>query len=110
LIQENERFLKERLPACCIAANKYIYQFFAIYDLLGESTSLMNSKLLDFLKLCSGFVQNYYPEILGMTYVINTNVFFRGVWNIIKGFFDERTVAKIQLKGEDYQKDLLTHV
>lgn len=110
LIQENEVFLRDRLAACCNASNKYISQFFAIYDLKGESASLMNKKVIDFMKKSSGFLQNFYPEVLGITFVINTSAIFRGLWAIIKGFLDERTVAKIVIKGDDFLTELLEHV
>ena len=110
LIQENEIFLKERLPSCCIASNKYISQFFAVYDLKGESASLLNKKVIDFMKKSTGFLQNFYPEVLGMTFVINTSAIFRGLWSLIKGFIDERTVAKIVIKGDDFITELLEHV
>lgn len=102
--------MKKRLPSCCSLAGKHISQFFAIYDLKGESASLLNKKVIDFLKLCSGFLQNYYPEVLGCSFVINASAIFRGAWALIKGFIDERTVAKINILGEDYKDELLKHV
>jgi hypothetical protein len=70
----------------------------------------MNKKVIDFLKLSAGFLANYYPEILAISFVINASVIFRGAWALIKGFLDEKTVAKIFIKGEDYKDELLTHV
>lgn len=65
---------------------------------------------MDFVKLSSGFLSNYYPEILGTAFVINASVFFRGAWALIKGFIDERTVAKVIVKGNDYLEEMLKYV
>ncbi len=70
----------------------------------------MNKRVLEFMKKSSGFLQSYYPEVLGCSYVINTSAIFRGVWIIIKPFLDEKTVAKVVIKGEDYKEDLLKQV
>jgi len=60
--------------------------------------------------MSSGMLSNNYPEILGLTFVINASGIFRGAWNLIKGFLDERTVAKIIVCGEDYKQELFKHV
>jgi len=44
---------------------------------------------------------------MGVTYIINAPLMFRGMWKIAKGFLDERTRKKIHMRGSDYKKDLL---
>jgi hypothetical protein len=80
-------------------------------DLKGESTSLMTSKVIDFVKKTSNIAQNNYPEMLGQMIIINTTVLFRGAWAIIKGFVDEKTSKKISVCGtNDYVAELLKFV
>lgn len=40
-------------------------------------------------------------------YVVNAPFAFRACWSIIKGFLDEKTVAKISIIGGGFQKTLL---
>lgn len=40
-------------------------------------------------------------------FIVNAPMLFTGVWAIVKGFLDERTRKKIQIKGSSYQKDIL---
>jgi hypothetical protein len=35
---------------------------------------------------------------------------FTAVWAVVKGFLDEKTREKIQIKGSDYKKTLLKYV
>jgi len=44
---------------------------------------------------------------MGATYVCNAPFSFRACWSLIKGFMDERTVAKINILGGGYEKILL---
>jgi hypothetical protein len=44
-------------------------------------------------------LQNNFPEHLGCMFMINTPLLFRGFWSVIKGFLDERTLAKIKVGG-----------
>jgi len=44
---------------------------------------------------------------MGVTFVINAQWFFRGIWKVAKGFLDERTRQKVQVLGSDYLSSLL---
>lgn len=52
-----------------------------------------------FLETLSGVDQNNYPEHLGCLFMINTPLLFRSFWSVIKGFLDERTLAKIKARN-----------
>jgi hypothetical protein len=54
------------------------------------------------MKIAAKVCQDYYPEILGVMYVLNMPWIVRGVWGIVKGFVDEKTRKKINLLGADY--------
>jgi hypothetical protein len=47
---------------------------------------------------------------MGQTFIVNAPMLFSGVWAVIKGFLDEKTRAKITIKGGSYQTDLLALV
>ena len=44
---------------------------------------------------------------MGQMFIVNSPMLFTGVWAIVKGFLDERTRNKIQIKGGKYQKEIL---
>jgi len=74
------------------------------------STKLLGKKTYNFLKLTSQNSQNYYPEILGNLYIINSGLLFKTAWAVCKAFLDEKTKKKITTLGTDYKKHLLEFV
>lgn len=44
---------------------------------------------------------------MGLTVIVNAPVVFRGVWATVKPWIDEKTRAKIKIRGSNYQKYLL---
>jgi len=51
--------------------------------------------------------QHYYPENLGVLFVINAPLLFRSAWVVVKQFLDDRTIGKIKVLGASYREDLL---
>lgn len=94
-------------PSCSLASNSYISQSVSIFDVKKQTTKFMSKKILDFLKLVSGFSQNHYPETLGSLYIINSGMMFKVVWTAVKPFLDEKTKKKVVTLGSDYRKKLL---
>ena len=55
--------------------------------------------------------QRYYPEILDKCYVVNTPMFFEGLFDSeIKPHLSAKTVSKIIVTGESTHKDLLEQI
>ena len=46
---------------------------------------------------------------MGNLFIVNTPMMFSGVWAIAKGFIDERTRKKIEIKGKTYLPTLLEY-
>lgn len=118
-IREYERCMKYRFPACSRASGKLIEQGFTILDLTGVSMSIMSGSVFkfiilqqvkDFIKIASSIGQNYYPEMLGKMFMINTSTMFSFLWAIVKNFIDEKTRNKITVLKSDYHKQLLEFV
>ena len=57
----------------------------------------MNSKSYALMKSAMGIMQDNYPENLGKSYIVNAPMLFTGVWNTVKYFLDEKTVAKVSI-------------
>jgi hypothetical protein len=106
-IKEYERSMKYRFLACSKAAGKLIEQSLTILDMDGIGVSILSGKTKEFVKIASDIGQNYYPEMLGTMFLINTSFLFSAVWSIVKGFIDEKTRNKINVEKSSYAKKLL---
>ena len=62
----------------------------------------LDSNCWNLMKMAGREGNAHYPETLGLFFVINTPVFFRGMFGICKGFLDEKTARTIKLFGTDY--------
>ena len=106
-IKGYERSMNFRLPAASKASGKLIEQSFTILDMEGIGLSMMAGKTKEFVKIASDLGQNYYPEMLGCMYLINTSFFFSAVWAVVQGFIDDKTRKKIHVERSGYAKKLL---
>lgn len=106
-IRQYEYLMNFVFPACSQFSGSYVSQSVSIFDLKKQTTKFMSKKVLDFLKLVSGFSQNHYPETLGNLYIVNSGMMFKVVWTAVKPFLDEKTKKKIVTLGSDYKKKLL---
>jgi hypothetical protein len=109
-IRQYERQRLYIYPICCHLAGRKIETGLTIIDLKGGSSSLLSPSVQSFVKIASQICQDYYPETLGMMYIVNVSWIIRAGWTIVKAFLDARTVAKIHIRGDNFQKDLLEHV
>jgi len=69
------------------------------YGLRNNDWSLMREQ--------SDYLQNYYPERLGVNFVVNAPWYVNSVWKIISRWIDERTRKKIHFLGKNYKEALL---
>lgn len=109
-VQEYERVMRYRFKACSKLKGEVVDQSFTILDLKGIGLGDMMGKTRKFLQLATSIGQDYYPENLGVMFLVNTSSFFSAVWSIVKGFIDEKTRKKIQVEKDKYQKKLLEFV
>jgi len=105
-VKEYERTIKYRFAACSKNAGKLIEQSLTILDMKGEAMKFMFGKTKDFVKIAAKIAQDYYPEMLGNMFIVNTPFTFKALWTIVKAFLDEKTAQKIKLEGSSYQKKL----
>ena len=71
-----EKIKNEIFPKTSKFYNKNINKIFCIVDLLGLTTSLMSTNIINFLKVQLNIVENYYPCILDKLYFVNTSFIF----------------------------------
>ncbi|KAG2423225.1 hypothetical protein HXX76_015482 [Chlamydomonas incerta] len=101
-----ERYLRCYLPACSEAAGRPICTTTVIIDLAGLSLGHFNAATQRLLNTFSKIDQDYYPEHLGLMFIINTPLIFRGIWAAVQPLLQERTRKKIIMLGSDYLPEL----
>ena len=109
LVWEYEKFLNERLPACSIHIGEHVETSCTILDLKGVGL-LQFWKVQKYVGDAAEIGQLRYPECMGKFFIINAPFGFSTVWNIVKGWLDPVTVAKISILGSDYETVLRTQI
>ena len=109
-IHDYERLMNEIFPACSKVRGEVISNTCYIMDLKGVSARMMSPKIWELLRIGVKIGQDYYPEIMGTMFIVNTPMFFHGAWTLIKGFIDEKTRKKIHILGSNFKKELLQYV
>ena len=67
-------------------------------DLKGVSImSLFFGKIKTFTKIATKIAQDYYPEILGKMFIVNSGFMFRGIWGMVSVWIDKKTQKKIKI-------------
>ena len=106
-IKGYERLMKDRFPSCSRTKGVLIEQSLTILDMGGVGLGMVVGKTKEFIKIASDIGQNYYPEMLGTMFLVNTSFLFGAVWSLVKGFIDEKTRNKVKVEKSDYAKKLL---
>jgi len=109
LVHEYETFVTERIPASSKAIGHPVETTCSILDL--HNVSLVSFyKVKEYVNAASAIGQDRYPESMGKFYIINAPWGFSAVWNVIKGWLDPVTVAKIDILGSSYKDKLLAQI
>ncbi|XP_047267231.1 phosphatidylinositol/phosphatidylcholine transfer protein SFH7 isoform X1 [Capsicum annuum] len=106
-VQEFEKSIAFRCPACSVAAKRPIDRGVTILDVEGVSLRNFTKPVQEVISQLQKIDNNYYPETLGEMFVINAGPRFRLLWHILKPFLDPETTSKIHVLGNNYQGRLL---
>ena len=66
----------------------------------------LSHREIDILKCLADIDGTYYPETLGVTYIINAPWIAHIAWTLVSGFLDPVTKSKVILLGSDYKVKL----
>lgn len=109
-IAKHERVLKIIFPVLSEFHNKRIEQASMVIDLKDLPISkLFSGRFKNFMMMIVKLNQDYYPEILGKMDILNAPFIFRGIWSIVKTWFDPRTGEKISIHSDYALKEIEKH-
>ncbi|XP_019264901.1 PREDICTED: phosphatidylinositol/phosphatidylcholine transfer protein SFH13-like isoform X3 [Nicotiana attenuata] len=97
-VQEFERALHEKFPACSIAAKKRICTTTTILDVQGLGIKNFTRTAASLLAAMAKIDNSYYPETLHRMFIVNAGPGFKKMlWPAAQKFLDAKTIAKIQV-------------
>ncbi|XP_013629981.1 PREDICTED: phosphatidylinositol/phosphatidylcholine transfer protein SFH14-like isoform X3 [Brassica oleracea var. oleracea] len=97
-VQEFEKALQQKLPACSIAAKRRVTTTTTILDADGLGMKNFSPAAANLLSSIAKVDCSYYPETLHRMFIVNAGFGFRSlIWPAAQKFLDPVTIAKIQV-------------
>uniref|UniRef100_A0A5B6ZXC4 Putative phosphatidylinositol/phosphatidylcholine transfer protein SFH13 n=1 Tax=Davidia involucrata TaxID=16924 RepID=A0A5B6ZXC4_DAVIN len=97
-VQEFERALHEKFPACSITAKRQICSTTTILDVQGLGVKNFTRTAANLLAAMTKIDNSYYPETLHQMFIVNAGPGFKKMlWPAAQKFLDAKTIAKIQV-------------
>ncbi|KAL2458064.1 Phosphatidylinositol/phosphatidylcholine transfer protein SFH4 [Forsythia ovata] len=107
LVQEFEKTLVIRYPACSVATNRHIDSSTTILDVEGVGLKSFTRPAQEVLMHLRKIYADNDSKTRGRMFIINASPSFKLLWNAIKPFIDPDIASKIQVIGNKYLSKLL---
>lgn len=102
---DSELLIREKFPACSLAAGCLVHRSLNIIDLGGLSfRTASDPQCRALVKQILTSSKNYYPEVMGKTVIVNAPRIFSVTWSAIKPSLDSSVVDRIEIVGQDPEK------
>ncbi|CAH9143538.1 unnamed protein product [Cuscuta epithymum] len=97
-VQEFEKAILEKFPACSISAMKRICSTTSILDVQGLGMKNFTKTAASLLAAVTKIDNSYYPETLHQMFIVNAGTGFKKMlWPAAQKFLDAKTIGKIQV-------------
>ena len=97
-----ERIIHIQLPLLSKFHKKRVDEVFLVIDLNNVNiTKVFDSKFKALLKFASKMGEEYYPEQLGHSFIINAPWLFKGIWSIVRVWLNEKTRSRFHLESDN---------
>lgn len=102
---DGEMLLREKFPACSLAAGHLVHRFTNIIDLQGLSFhTASDPQCRALIKQLLVTSKLYFPEALGKTIIVNAPRIFSISWSALKSSLDQAVLDRIEIVGQDPRK------
>ncbi|GKD41695.1 phosphatidylinositol/phosphatidylcholine transfer protein SFH6-like protein [Tanacetum coccineum] len=105
-VQEYERSLAIRFPACSIAAGRRVTLSTTIIDVHGVGLSSLTKPVIELIRRLQQINTNY-PDTLNQMFIINATSGFKMLWNVVQSFLEPKAKSKIYVLGTNFRSTLL---
>lgn len=105
-VQEYERTLAIRFPACSIAAGTRVASSTTIIDVQGVGLRNLTNSVIELIRRLQRINTNY-PDTLCQMFIINAGPGFKMIWNMVQSFLEPTAKSKIHVLSTKFKSTLL---
>ncbi|KAK1433605.1 hypothetical protein QVD17_10517 [Tagetes erecta] len=105
-VQEYEKTLSIRFPACSIAKGRRVDSNTTIIDVQGVGVWNLAKPVIELIRRLQQINTNY-PDTLCQMFIINAGQGFKMLWNMIQSVLEPKAKSKIHVLGTKFKSTLL---
>lgn len=109
-ITQQERYVRTIAPSAALRSGRGAFQSTVLIDMDGVGVSTLTGEVRTIMGKVMSIDQDYYPELMYKSLIINAPTSFRIIWSLVKHLLDARTQGKIEVLPTDYKPVLLEHI